>query len=108
VRDVVAALLMAMASPAADGHVFNLGSEPATLRQVAELLTTKSGSGSVRPIPYPEHLKSIEIGDYIGDYRKIESVLGWRPQVALEPGIAETIEYYRQHRAHYWQREAYP
>jgi UDP-glucose 4-epimerase len=108
VRDVVAALLMAMASPAADGEVFNLGSEPASLRQVAELLTTKSGSGSVRPIPYPEHLKSIEIGDYIGDYRKIERVLGWRPQVALEPGIAETIEYYRQHRSHYWQREAYP
>lgn len=108
VRDVVAALMMAMVSPAADGEVFNLGSEPASLRQVAELLIAKSGTGSVKPIPYPEHLKSIEIGDYIGDYRKIEEVLQWRPQVALEQGIAETIEYYRRHRDHYWQREAYP
>ena len=108
VRDVVAALMVAMVSPAADGQVFNLGSEPASLRQVADLLIAKSGSGSVKAIPYPEHLKAIEIGDYIGDYRKIESVLKWRPEVALDEGIAETIDYYRQHRAHYWEREAYP
>jgi len=108
VRDVVAALLMAMASPAADGEIFNLGSEPDSLRQVADLLIAKSGTGSVKAIPYPEHLKAIEIGDYIGDYRKIERVLHWRPLVALEQGIGETIEYYRQHRDRYWQREAYP
>lgn len=108
VTDVVAALLMAMVSPAADGQVFNLGSEPASLRRVAELICGAARTGSVKSVPYPEHLKSIEIGDYIGDYRKIERVLGWRPRVALEPGIAETVEYYRRHRDHYWQREAYP
>ena len=108
VRDVVAALLLAMASPAADGEVFNLGSEPASLRRVAELLVRAAGSGGVKPVPYPQHLKSIEIGDYIGDYHKIERALGWTPRVALERGIAETVEYYRQHRDCYWEREVYP
>lgn len=109
VRDVVAALLLAMASPAADGEVFNLGSpEPASLRTVAELTVRHARSGSVASVPYPEHLKSIEIGDYIGDYRKIERVLGWAPRVALADGIAATVEYYRAHRDHYWQREVYP
>jgi UDP-glucose 4-epimerase len=109
VRDVVGALLMAMASPKADGELFNLGSEaPASLRTVAELLVRLAGSGSVKLVPYPEHLRSIEIGDYIGDYRKIERLLGWQPRVPLEAGLSETVEYYRAHRDHYWQREIYP
>lgn len=109
VRDVVAALLMAMASPAADGEVFNLGTAaPASLRTVADLLVRFAQSGSVKLVPYPEHLKSIEIGDYIGDYGKIHRVLGWEPRVPLEDGIRSAVEYYQTHRDHYWQREVYP
>jgi nucleoside-diphosphate-sugar epimerase len=109
VNDVVAALLMAMSSPATDGEVFNLGSKaPASLKTVAELLVRHAQSGSVKLVPYPEHLKSIEIGDYIGDYGKLQRVLGWEPRVALENGIAATVAYYQAHRDHYWQREVYP
>jgi UDP-glucose 4-epimerase len=109
IGDVVAALLMAMASPAADNEVFNLGTAaPASLRTVAEMLIEFCGSGAVKLVPYPEHLKSIEIGDYIGDYAKIKRVLGWEPRVPLEDGVRATVEYYRAHRDHYWQREIYP
>jgi nucleoside-diphosphate-sugar epimerase len=108
VGDVVRALLIAMRSPKADGEVFNLGSTPASLRTVAELLIGLAGSGSVRLVAYPEHLKSIEIGDYIGDHAKITRLLGWEPRVSLEAGAAETVAYYQQHRDHYWQREDYP
>jgi UDP-glucose 4-epimerase len=109
VDDVVSALILAMASPAADGEVFNLGShEPKSLLEIATIIVQKTGSGSVRSIPYPQQLKAIEIGDYIGDYRKIARVLGWQPQVPLERGIADTVAYYQQHRAHYWQQDFYP
>lgn len=109
VDDVVAALLMAMVSPKTDGEVFNLGGEtPASLKTIAELLVRHAGSGSVKLVDYPEQLKSIEIGDYIGDYRKLERTIGWRPCVRLEEGIASTVAYYEAHRDHYWQREIYP
>jgi nucleoside-diphosphate-sugar epimerase len=109
VRDVVGALLMAMASTKTDGEVFNLGTaNPASLRTVADLLVRFSGCGSVKAVPYPSHLQAIEIGDYIGDYAKINRVIGWAPQVSLEDGIASTVEYYRQHRDNYWPREVYP
>ena len=109
VSDVVAALLMAMVSPATDGEVFNLGSEsPASLKTVAEMLVRHAKSGSVKLVPYPEHLKSIEIGDYIGDYRKLQRTIGWEPKVSLEDGVASSVAYYAAHRDRYWDREVYP
>jgi UDP-glucose 4-epimerase len=109
VDDVTAALVTAMASPAADGQVFNLGSrEPVSLKHLTELIVAKAGSGSVIPVPYPEQLKAIEIGDYVGNYGKIRGVLGWEPEVALEAGVAATVAFYQQHRARYWSSELYP
>ncbi|HEX8954233.1 MAG TPA: NAD-dependent epimerase/dehydratase family protein [Polyangia bacterium] len=109
VDDVAAALLMAMASPATDGEVYNLGSEtPASLKTVAEIIVRHAGSGSVKLVPFPEHLKSIEIGDYIGDYGKLQRTLGWEPRISLDDGIASTVAYYQAHRDHYWQPEVYP
>jgi UDP-glucose 4-epimerase len=109
VDDVAAALVLAMVSPKADGEVFNLGSkEPKSLLAIANFIVANSGRGSVKPIPYPPHLQSLEIGDYIGDYTKIKQVLGWEPSVQLEAGIAQTVAYYQAHRQHYWQQEFYP
>jgi UDP-glucose 4-epimerase len=109
VADVVGALLMAMMSPEADGQVFNLGSrEPQSLLTIANTIVRKAGTGSVRGVPYPVHLKAIEIGDYIGDYAKIKRVLGWEPAVSLEDGIADTVAYYQAHRDRYWQPVVYP
>lgn len=109
VDDVIAALLLAMSSSKTDGEVFNLGGQtPASLKTIADLLIRFAGTGSVRLVEYPAHLKSIEIGDYVGDYRKLERTTGWRPCVGLEDGIAATVEYYRAHRDQYWQPEMYP
>jgi len=51
----------------------------------------------------PEDRKTIDIGDYYADFRKIESQLGWSPQVGLRTGLTDTLAYYRHHHAHYWQ-----
>jgi UDP-glucose 4-epimerase len=98
-----------MASPAADGEVFNLGSrEPVTLETIARTIVNQAGSGSVVKVPYPPHLKTIEIGDYVGDFGKAKRVLGWEPRIDLPTGIADMVEYYRAHREHYWKLELYP
>lgn len=103
VSDVVDALLLAAASDAANGETFNLGdSEQITLEQLATLLIKLNKRGKHEMVPFPEDRKAIDIGDYFSDFRKIQTLLGWVPQTKLEDGLKETLQYYREHHAHYW------
>lgn len=103
VDDVVEALLMAGASPAADGGIFNLGSdETINLRNLAELLIEINGGGTFEIVPFPPDRKAIDIGDYYADYRLIQGRLGWRPKVPLREGLRRTLEFYRREREYYW------
>jgi nucleoside-diphosphate-sugar epimerase len=109
VDDVCRALLLAMERPEAEGEVFNLGSRQAvSLRRVVEQIIAAAGSGQMALVPYPPELAAIEIGDYIGNYGKIQRVLGWEPRMTLEQGVSETVAFYQQHREHYWRPELYP
>jgi UDP-glucose 4-epimerase len=103
VDDVVEALLIAAADPAADGQVFNLGSdETINLRDLAALLVEINGGGASEIVPYPPERKPIDIGDYYADYRLIQGRLGWRPKVALREGLARTLAFYREEKEYYW------
>jgi len=103
VDDVVEALLLTAADPAADGQVYNLGGdEPISLLRLAELFIDINGGGSYRIVPFPPDRKRIDIGDYQGDYNKIRTELGWCPKVPLREGLERTLAYYHRHREHYW------
>jgi UDP-glucose 4-epimerase len=106
VDDVVDAFLLAAASDAADGEVYNLGADdPLTLREVAELLIDVNGKGTYTLVPFPEDRKSIDIGDYYGDYRKIRVRLGWKPATTLREGLERSLEFYHRYAPHYWQAD---
>jgi len=103
VDDVVEALLLAGASSAADGGIFNLGSdETINLRDLAALMIDINGGGSFEIVPFPPDRKAIDIGDYYADYRLIQGRLGWRPKVPLREGLRRTLEFYRREREYYW------
>ena len=102
VDDAVDALLRAAASDAANGQIFNVGGEVASLRAFTELLLAVVGSGRYRLVPFPPEQKIIDISDYYADTTKIASTLGWYPRTSLEAGFGLTIAYYQQHRAYYW------
>ena len=103
VSDVIDALLLAASSDDANGEIFNLGhSEHVALQQLASLLIKLNGRGKYELIPFPEDRKAIDIGDYFSDFRKIQTLLGWTPKTKLEDGLKETLQYYREHHAHYW------
>ena len=103
VTDVVEALLRAAASREADGQLFNLGHhEQISLRELASMLVEINGSGNYELVPFPDVRKAIDIGDYYADFRKIDEVLGWSPQVTLENGLKQTLEFYRANQGHYW------
>ena len=102
VDDCVEALLLAAASPKANGHIFNLGgSEKIKLRDLAQLMVQLHGTGEFVQREFPSERKKIDIGDYYSDYSLISDTLGWTPKVPLSVGLKRTIEYYRSHLGHY-------
>ena len=104
--DVVEAFLLAAASEAANGQVFNVGSGAATsLREAAELAVEIAGSGSIADKPFPADKQKIEIGNYCADITKIRRALGWAPRTPLREGVRRTVEFFRRHRLQYWDAE---
>ena len=63
-----------------------------------------AGTGRYELVPFPPERKAIDIGSIYVDDRKIRRVLKWRPRVDMREGLAQTIAYYREHRAQYWSR----
>lgn len=102
VDDVVDALLLCAVHPSAAGNIYNLGGDPINLLDLASLMVEINGGGNYACVPFPANRKRIDIGDYFGDYRLIKDDLGWSPQVSLRDGLARTLDFYREHREHYW------
>jgi UDP-glucose 4-epimerase len=103
VDDVVEALLLAGAREDAEGEIYNLGGEPISLAALAEELISITGRGSVRLAPFPPERQSIDVGNIHSSFAKFESAFGWRPRTPLAEGLERTVEFYRRHRAHYWE-----
>lgn len=101
VDDAIDALLLCACNPSAHGKIYNLGGDPISLLDLARLMIEVNGGGRYEIVPFPEHRKRIDIGDYYGNYNLIHSEVGWQPQIALRDGLKKTIEYYKQHMEHY-------
>ncbi len=103
VDDCVYALLLAGASDAANGKVFNLGSsEVVGLKALAEVMVDHWHNASFELVPFPPERKAIDIGDYYSDFSFITRELGWQPKVNLQIGLQRTMAYYQEHHRHYW------
>ena len=100
IDDVVDALLIAAALERAAGRVYNLGSTPVTLRNLAEIFRDVTGCDYV-VTPFPHDRKIIDIGNYYASYARIQNELGWQPRTSLRDAVKRTIEYYKEHHDHY-------
>src|SRR3954453_14190935 len=102
VEDAVDAFLLAAASPATNGQVYNLGgSEVVDLERVAKLMIEVNGAGSFELREFPADRRAIDIGDYYSDFSKIRGDLGWEPKRPLRDTIAATLDYFRESLPHY-------
>jgi UDP-glucose 4-epimerase len=102
VDDVVDAMLLAVMYPSCQGKVFNLGAAKThSLLQFTAILREHCAF-DVRYMPFPVDKKSIDIGDYCGDFSAFRNATGWEPKIGLEEGIRRTIAFYREHRTEYW------
>jgi UDP-glucose 4-epimerase len=102
VEDAAEAFLMAGATSACDGDVFNVGGPtPISHRDLTSLLVRVAGTGRVRYVDWPADKKAIDIGDFFTDSTKFTRATGWRPTVSLEDGLRRTVDYYRRCRDRY-------
>ena len=102
VEDAVDAFLMAAASPATNGQVYNLGgSEVIDLEALAKLMIEVNGSGTYEVREFPANRRAIDIGDYYGDFSKIREALHWEPRRTLRETMETTLAYFRKALPHY-------
>ncbi|MGH6630793.1 MAG: GDP-mannose 4,6-dehydratase, partial [Burkholderiales bacterium] len=94
VDDLVEGLIRLMNSPDAFTGPVNLGNPTEfTIKQLAEAVTRQTGSRSelvYKPLPSDDPKQRQP------DIAQAHQVLGWEPKVALEQGLAGTIEYFSQ------------
>jgi nucleoside-diphosphate-sugar epimerase len=92
VENVVAANLLAMAAPAANGEVFNVGcGQRTSLNELAQQLGQIAGSE-----PRITYLpgRSGDIPHSLADISKARSLLGYEPAVSLAHGLRNTWDYF--------------
>jgi UDP-glucose 4-epimerase len=96
VKDVVRALAVLMATEAAVGEVFNIGStEEISILELAERVKGACQSDSeIRLVPYEEAYESgfEDMQRRIPDTTKIEALLDWRPTHTLDEILEDVIE----------------
>jgi dTDP-L-rhamnose 4-epimerase len=91
VRDVARASRLALETPEASGHVFNIGSgEHYTIRELAERISEVMGKEYIEP----QISSKYRVGDVrhcFADISFARAVLGYEPRVPLEAGLQELV-----------------
>jgi nucleoside-diphosphate-sugar epimerase len=84
VSDVVSANMLAMDSEIADGRALNIGrGENVSLNRIAAMIGGPTVHHEARPG---------DMRDTLADRTQAERILGWRPRVSIEQGIAELLK----------------
>jgi UDP-glucose 4-epimerase len=98
VRDVVAAVLLLIENPGAEGQVFNIGSqEEIGMRALAEMVKTRTGSSSeIQAVPYDQAYDGgfEDMRRRVPDTHKIQRATGWTPKIPLSQTLDEIIAYF--------------
>lgn len=102
IDDVVNSFVMIGAAEKVWGEAFNLGAYPVSLKQFVDTAIKIYGRGKCIETKFPSNRKIIEVGDFIADWSKIESQIGWKPKVILENGIRKTFKFYEKYKKYYW------
>jgi UDP-glucose 4-epimerase len=93
VRDIVDANVLAMGKKCA-GEILNVATGSAlTINVLLKKLQRIMGDDEIAPIY--EAPRAFEVRHSVGDIRKANEVLGFKPKVTIEEGLGELVNYYR-------------
>jgi UDP-glucose 4-epimerase len=103
IDDCVEALLRLAVTTEAYGQLFNIGHhQPSNFLELARAIIKVAGTGRYQHTPFSPERRAQEPGDFYSDITKIKRVVGWEPQIGLEEGVHQTVDYYRAHKERYW------
>jgi dTDP-glucose 4,6-dehydratase len=95
IDDHVNGYLTCLDDPKAKGEVFNFCTGRKTsIKQLVDLiskLTDFKGEVFWNTIP----ARPLDIKELVGDYSKVERLLGWRPNFTLEEGLKLTVDFWK-------------
>ena len=95
VRDIARAYLLAVAK-GKPGEVYNLGSGSASrLRDVLARLLTMTRAKVALEVD-PGRARMAEAVVYLCDARRFQRLTGWRPRIALDRTLRDTLNYWRR------------
>jgi len=99
VRDVVPALVGLTLCPAAEGEIFNIGSEhEITILDLARRILHLSGSSSpIEFVPYERayHSDFEDMHRRVPNIERIRGLIGWEPRTSLDQTLEEVIAEFR-------------
>jgi nucleoside-diphosphate-sugar epimerase len=95
IDDIVDGILLAMSRVEAIGQSFNIGNPRSTITiyQLAHLITRLAQSSS-QVVSVKWDFADVELR--VPDVQKAGKMLGFRPKIELEEGLARTIDWYRK------------
>jgi dTDP-L-rhamnose 4-epimerase len=95
VSDIVQACCLAMAKPAADYQVFNVGTgRPVSVLKVGELLAEELGW--TQGFEITKKYRAGDIRHCFADISRIRAALGYEPRYRFEDGVRELVAWVRQ------------
>lgn len=96
VHDAARAIEICLTAPNLENDIFNIGSDDTVkVTALIDQIISLSGSQSKR-VQLP--MRSEEINFFLPDLSKARAKLGFEPQITLEHGLVDCIEYYRSHK----------
>lgn len=103
VADTVEGFIKAAESPLAVGELINIGSGTAiTMGELVQKIVARLGGGKEIISEDERHRpEASEVTKLICDNRRAKELLGWEPQVSLEEGLGQTIDFIRENLARY-------
>ena len=99
VREVVSAVVQLMESPAAAGHVYNIGSDqPVTILELAQRVVALAGSNS--PIEFQSYAQAYDqdfedIRHRVPDLTRLKQTIGFAPRGDLDAIVRDVIDHRR-------------
>ena len=55
----------------------------------------KLTSSKTKFVETPKYTKKVDVGNFVVNNSKIK-LLGWKPKISLEDGIAKTLKYFKE------------
>lgn len=100
IDDAVRATMEAGLNPAAEGLIFNIGTDvETTVMDLAEAMVRVSGSSSTIQCVPQEKIYGTSYEDIsrrVPDVTRMKTILGVTPEVSLEEGLRRTIDWFRE------------